>query len=144
MATATYQTTIDAGCEPDRKAISAILVEDESFPEVKDSADNVIEAAGQRTVRVAWWPSLLTQTDPSFVMSKTDVKTYLEAEALWAMGFYTDARTKLTTLASGTDTRTYDGGGNVTGGDDGRNWAQRWVDEHPDPAPVVPAVDPLM
>ena len=102
MAIATYQTTIDAGMEPDRKAISTVDV------------DGV-------EVQVAWWPSLLTQTDSLFVMSKTDVQRYLEAEALYATLNGADVRAKLTPLATGTDTRTYDGDGNVTGGTDGRN-----------------------
>ncbi|MDB4895914.1 MAG: hypothetical protein JWN15_2176 [Firmicutes bacterium] len=125
MATAIYDRTIDAGQEPDRQAVSIVKV---------DGVD----------VQVAWWPSLLTQTNPLFQMSKTAIRTYLEAEALCTQGFTADARTHLAGMAAGTDTRTYDANHVQTGGTDARNWAKRWVDEHADPGPVTPAVDPLL
>ena len=111
MAIATYQRTIDAGQEPDRKAVSVVNVDGQA-------------------VEVSWWPSLLTQTDLLFAMSKADIQRYLEAEALFATGACADAVAVLTPLAAGAG--------------DNRNWAQRWIDEHPAPAPATPAVDPLL
>jgi hypothetical protein len=99
MATALYKQTIDAGLEPDRKAVSTVDV------------DGV-------EVQVTWWPSLIDQ------WGKDGVKAYLEAEALYATGNYADARAHLSGIVA--------------------EWATQWSGEHPDPAPMVPATDPLL
>lgn len=112
MGIAVYDRTIDAGQEPDRQAVSVVKLDGDD-------------------VQVPWWPSLLTQTDPLFQMSHTAIRTYLEAEALVWKGFLSDARAHLALLATGTN----------LGGADTRNWAQRWIEEHPD---LTPAVDPLL
>lgn len=121
MPTATYMRTTDMGDEDNgRKALALVAV------------DGLY-------VDVPYWPSILTQ------FPKAENRAYLEAEALHSCGYCADAKAHLTPLATGTDTRMYD---EVTGalisGEDTRSWAQRWIEEHPDPAAATPAVDPLL
>lgn len=126
MAQATYQKTTTIGREPEFPSVA--LVE--------------VDSAG---VEVTYWPSLLTPANPLGAMTGAEVIAYVEAEALWATGNRADARTHLESLATGTDTRTYDEAGTLTGGEDTRNWARRWIDEHPDPSQGQTwEVDPLL
>jgi len=117
MAIVIYVKTIDQGQEPDRKAISIVSVD------------------GQE-IQVSWWPSLMPQ------WGKDGVMAYLKAEALFVTGNYVDALNVLQPIATGTDTRELNG--LVIDGEDTRNWAQRWIDEHPIPAPVEPVIDPFL
>lgn len=126
MATAQYQRTSVLGREPDVPSVAEVLV-------------------GGEAVNVTYWPSLLTPANPLGAMTAQEVVAYVEAQALYATGNYADARVHLTSRATGADTRTYDAGGIVSGGADTRNWARRWIDEHPDPAAQQTwEVDPLL
>lgn len=118
MINATYTKTTDIGQEPDRKAIS------------------VIDIDGQE-ISVSWWPSLVEQ------WGKDGVKSYLEAEALFQISNFVAAKVKLTPFATGSDKRQHNVDG-VVSGEDTRNWAQRWIDEHAGPTQVSSVVDPLL
>lgn len=117
MATATYVKTTALGAEPDRKSAAQVTVQDASLPEVTDAEGKIISLAGERTIEIGYWPSLIDQ------WTAAGVRAYVEAEALFALGFYADARAHVSTVTE--------------------PWAAQWTNEHPDPTPIVPEVDPL-
>jgi hypothetical protein len=72
MATATYQSTVNPGQEPNLQGIATVAV--------TDNEGNVTD------VDVSYWPSLINQ------WTAAGVQAYVCAESLYVQGFYDDAR----------------------------------------------------
>lgn len=88
-------------------------------------------------IPVLFWYSLYSQ------WGQDGTEAYIKAEALASVNLVNEAVVIIEPFASGVDERQYrNEGGELfyVGGEDKRNWAQRWIDEHPVPQVVEPEV----
>lgn len=110
--------------------IKTSLIDDSN--QLKSQA--IVEVDGQ-DVTVDFWFNLIG------VMGKTDVKTFLCAEALKQTGNLQDAHDLLSSSLKGEIIENAKGNPRFV---DTRNWQKSWIDANPIiPVPSEPTVDPL-